>query len=87
MQLFPDTHPATLHTVLMLCKNDFYSAVDKMLYAKKCKLASMNTASSPKPKQNKKARIETVVTLKRNSSAAAAARRQPCDAEKDQNGR
>ncbi|XP_063909871.1 uncharacterized protein LOC135127355 [Zophobas morio] len=38
MQLFPDTHPATLHTVLVLCKNDFFCAVDKMLYAKRCKL-------------------------------------------------
>ncbi|CAH1373697.1 hypothetical protein MTP99_015074 [Tenebrio molitor] len=38
MQLFPDTHPATLHTVLTLCKNDFFCAVDKMLYAKRCKL-------------------------------------------------
>nr|CAI5855947.1 unnamed protein product [Callosobruchus analis] len=37
MQLFPDTHPATLHTVLTLCKNDFFRAVDKLLYAKRCK--------------------------------------------------
>lgn len=37
MQLFPDTHPATLHTVLTLCKNDFFCAVDKLLYAKRCK--------------------------------------------------
>ncbi|CAH0559522.1 unnamed protein product [Brassicogethes aeneus] len=38
MQLFPDTHPATLHTVLTLCKNDFFCAVDKLLYAKRCKV-------------------------------------------------
>ncbi|KAJ8921995.1 hypothetical protein NQ315_008633 [Exocentrus adspersus] len=37
MQLFPETHPATLHTVLSLCKNDFFCAVDKLLYAKRCK--------------------------------------------------
>lgn len=37
MQLFPETHPATLHTVLTLCKNDFFCAVDKLLYAKRCK--------------------------------------------------
>lgn len=37
MQLFPDVHPATLHTVLSICKNDFFSAVDKILYAKRCK--------------------------------------------------
>lgn len=37
MQLFPETHPATLHTVLTLCKNDFFSTVDKLLYAKRCK--------------------------------------------------
>lgn len=37
MQLFPDVHPATLHTVLNLCKHDFFAAIDKLLYAKKCK--------------------------------------------------
>ncbi|KAF2884544.1 hypothetical protein ILUMI_21637 [Ignelater luminosus] len=37
MQLFPDVHPATLHTVLVLCKSDFFRAVDKLLYAKRCK--------------------------------------------------
>lgn len=37
MQLFPDTHPATLHTVLTLSKNNFFYAIDKLLYAKKCK--------------------------------------------------
>lgn len=37
MQLFPETHPATLHTVMTLCKNDFFGAVDKLLYAKRCK--------------------------------------------------
>nr|XP_023025590.1 uncharacterized protein LOC111513599 [Leptinotarsa decemlineata] len=37
MQLFPETHPATLHTVLSLCKNDFFCAVDKLLYARRCK--------------------------------------------------
>ncbi|GJQ77102.1 hypothetical protein Trydic_g23672 [Trypoxylus dichotomus] len=37
MQLFPEVHPATLHTVMTLCKNDFFSTVDKLLYAKKCK--------------------------------------------------
>ncbi|KAG5888063.1 hypothetical protein JTB14_010039 [Gonioctena quinquepunctata] len=37
MQLFPETHPATLHTVLCLCKNDFFCAVDKLLYARRCK--------------------------------------------------
>ncbi|XP_017774809.1 PREDICTED: uncharacterized protein LOC108561405 [Nicrophorus vespilloides] len=37
MQLFPNVHPATLHTVMTLCKNDFFIAVDKLLYAKKCK--------------------------------------------------
>lgn len=37
MQLFPETHPATLHTVLTLCKNDFFCTVDKLLYAKRCK--------------------------------------------------
>ncbi|KAL3277424.1 hypothetical protein HHI36_012772 [Cryptolaemus montrouzieri] len=38
MQLFPQTHPATLHTVLYLCKNDFFCAIDKLLYAKRCKM-------------------------------------------------
>lgn len=37
MQLFPEVHPATLHTVMTLCKNDFFSTVDKLLYAKRCK--------------------------------------------------
>ncbi|XP_030758974.1 uncharacterized protein LOC115884511 isoform X2 [Sitophilus oryzae] len=37
MQLFPDTHPATLHTVLTLSKNNFFYAIDKLLYAKKYK--------------------------------------------------
>ncbi|XP_057665500.1 uncharacterized protein LOC130899520 [Diorhabda carinulata] len=37
MQLFPETHPATIHTVLCLCKNNFFYAVDKLLYARKCK--------------------------------------------------
>ncbi|KAK4882816.1 hypothetical protein RN001_006135 [Aquatica leii] len=37
MQLFPDVHPATLHTTLVLCKNNFFCAVDKLLYAKRCK--------------------------------------------------
>lgn len=37
MQLFPEVHPATLHTVLNLCKHDFFAAIDKLLYAKKCK--------------------------------------------------
>ncbi|CAG9823516.1 unnamed protein product [Phaedon cochleariae] len=37
MQLFPETHPATLHTVLSISKNDFFSAVDKLLYARRCK--------------------------------------------------
>lgn len=37
MQLFADVHPATLHTVLILCKNDFFRAVDKLLFAKRCK--------------------------------------------------
>lgn len=60
MQLFPDAHPATLHTVLMLCNNDFYSAVDTMLYAKKCKLACADKKCTQNP-QNKKAKIETVV--------------------------
>ncbi|KAF5302647.1 hypothetical protein FQR65_LT08488 [Abscondita terminalis] len=39
MQLFPDIHPATLHTTLVLCKNNFFCAVDKLLYAKRCKAA------------------------------------------------
>ncbi|KAK9874983.1 hypothetical protein WA026_005798 [Henosepilachna vigintioctopunctata] len=42
MQLFPQTHPATLHTVLYLCKNDFFCAVDKLLYAKRCKMLYTN---------------------------------------------
>lgn len=37
MQLFPDVHPATLHTVMTICQNNFFAAVDKLLYAKKCK--------------------------------------------------
>ncbi|KAL1505972.1 hypothetical protein ABEB36_005413 [Hypothenemus hampei] len=37
MQLFPDTHPATLHTVLTLSKCNFFVAIDKLLYAQKCK--------------------------------------------------
>ncbi|KAF5276037.1 hypothetical protein FQA39_LY00833 [Lamprigera yunnana] len=37
MQLFPDVHPATLHTTLVLCKNNFFCAVDKLIYAKRCK--------------------------------------------------
>lgn len=37
MQLFPEVHPATLHTVMSLCQNNFFAAVDKLLYAKKCK--------------------------------------------------
>lgn len=42
MQLFPDVHPATLHSVMILCKNDFFGAVDKLLYAKRCKSYYMN---------------------------------------------
>lgn len=42
MQLFPDVHPATLHSVMTLCKNDFFGAVDKLLYAKRCKNYYMN---------------------------------------------
>lgn len=42
MQLFPDVHPATLHSVMSLCKNDFFGAVDKLLYAKRCKNYYMN---------------------------------------------
>ncbi|XP_048517691.1 uncharacterized protein LOC109535940 [Dendroctonus ponderosae] len=37
MQLFPDTHPATLHTVLTLSKSNFFLTIDKLLYAQKCK--------------------------------------------------
>ncbi|KAB0802635.1 hypothetical protein PPYR_04821 [Photinus pyralis] len=35
MQIFPEIHPATLHTTMVLCKNNFFCAVDKLLYAKK----------------------------------------------------
>ncbi|XP_066150148.1 uncharacterized protein [Euwallacea fornicatus] len=38
MQLFPDTHPATLHTVLTLSGHNFFFAIDKLLYAQKCKI-------------------------------------------------
>lgn len=37
MQLFPEVHPATLHTVMTMCQNNFLAAVDRLLYAKKCK--------------------------------------------------
>lgn len=37
MQLFPSVHPATLHTVMTMCKSDFFVAVDRLLYAKRCK--------------------------------------------------
>lgn len=46
MQLFPDVHPATLHTVLVLCKSDFFCAVDKLLYAKRCKQMYNNRRSA-----------------------------------------
>lgn len=46
MQLFPDVHPATLHTVLVLCKNQFFCAVDKLIYAKKCKEMYSNRSSA-----------------------------------------
>ncbi|XP_050311292.1 uncharacterized protein LOC126746911 [Anthonomus grandis grandis] len=39
MQLFPETHPATLHAVLTACKSNFFYAIDKLLYAQKCKTA------------------------------------------------
>ncbi|XP_045465541.1 uncharacterized protein LOC123674644 [Harmonia axyridis] len=42
MQLFPHTHPATLHSVLYICKNDFFCAIDKLLYAKRCKILYNN---------------------------------------------
>ncbi|KYB29456.1 hypothetical protein TcasGA2_TC032008 [Tribolium castaneum] len=54
MQLFPDTHPATLHTVLVLCKNDFFCAVDKMLYAKRCKLLCYKKNLIQKTHQNRR---------------------------------
>ncbi|XP_044259248.1 uncharacterized protein LOC123007840 [Tribolium madens] len=54
MQLFPDTHPATLHTVLVLCKNDFFCAVDKMLYAKRCKLLCYKKNLIQKTQQNRR---------------------------------
>ncbi|XP_050510699.1 uncharacterized protein LOC126887311 [Diabrotica virgifera virgifera] len=46
MQLFPETHPATIHTVLTLCNNNFFQAVDKLLYAKKCKALYNRNQSS-----------------------------------------
>ncbi|XP_072390010.1 uncharacterized protein [Diabrotica undecimpunctata] len=46
MQLFPETHPATIHTVLTLCNNSFFQAVDKLLYAKKCKALYNRNQSS-----------------------------------------
>lgn len=37
MKLFPDVHPATLHTVLAVNNNNFFLTVDKLLHAIKCK--------------------------------------------------
>ncbi|XP_066248800.1 uncharacterized protein [Euwallacea similis] len=45
MQLFPDTHPATLHTVLTLSGHNFFFAIDKLLYAQKCKIDLNRTLS------------------------------------------
>ncbi|XP_060524231.1 uncharacterized protein LOC132700733 isoform X2 [Cylas formicarius] len=55
MQLFPDTHPATLHSVLTLTKNNFFYAIDKLLYAKKCKsiYGKRHTRHSKNAGQNK----------------------------------
>lgn len=55
MQLFPDVHPATLHTVMSLCKNDFFASVDKLLYAKRCKeiYYSKKNGFHPYDKSNK----------------------------------
>lgn len=50
MQLFPDVHPATLHSVMSLCKNDFFGAVDKLLFAKRCKNYYINQRTGPPPK-------------------------------------
>nr|XP_022903814.1 uncharacterized protein LOC111416098 isoform X1 [Onthophagus taurus]XP_022903815.1 uncharacterized protein LOC111416098 isoform X1 [Onthophagus taurus] len=35
MQLFPEMHPASLHTALSMCKNEFVSSVDRLLYVRK----------------------------------------------------
>lgn len=51
MQLFPETHPATLHTVLTLCENNFFRAVDKLLYAKHCKKMYNKTTQKRTPYQ------------------------------------
>lgn len=51
MQLFPNIHPATLHTVLVLCNNDFFPTVDKLLYAKKLMCSKKNLVQ--KKQQNK----------------------------------
>ncbi|XP_018331436.1 uncharacterized protein LOC108741225 [Agrilus planipennis] len=52
MQLFPEVHPATLHTVLFMCKNDFFCAVDKLLYIKRLRQVGNNKGKSLKTCQN-----------------------------------
>lgn len=42
MKLFPDVHPATLHTVLAVNKNNFFLTVDKLLHAIRCKQQHSN---------------------------------------------
>ncbi|XP_044756376.1 uncharacterized protein LOC123314956 [Coccinella septempunctata] len=54
MQLFPHTHPATLHSVMYICKNDFFCAIDKLLYAKRCKILYNNRRNQIQQRVNEK---------------------------------
>lgn len=58
MQLFPEVHPATLHTVMTICKNDFFSTVDKLLYAKRCKDFLLKRRQALLPNAKGKARYQ-----------------------------
>ncbi|CAG9853987.1 unnamed protein product [Phyllotreta striolata] len=81
MQLFPDTHPATLHTVLCLCNNNFFYAVDKLLYARKCKSLYNHSQRSRRcpydrphcsysDSRPKKSKVLDLKVLQKTSSAA-----------------
>ncbi|XP_019868176.1 uncharacterized protein LOC109596995 isoform X2 [Aethina tumida] len=66
MQLFPEVHPATLHTVMTLSKNNFFSAVDKLLYAKRCK-AMYNKNQSLYKNKSQNRNFPTTINLKTTS--------------------
>ncbi|CAH1126921.1 unnamed protein product [Ceutorhynchus assimilis] len=47
MQMFPETHPATLHTVLTMSRNKFLVAIDKLLYAQRSRNDMMSKTIRP----------------------------------------